>query len=238
MKKIILLIILFYLTNHSEFLYSQKSYIIGTETGYLVPIGELSNRFQPTINFALSFGYQSNPKWIWFAKIEYFEFNKVNYEKQNVKRNILVGSDQKLFTADLNKLDMELKITGFSINAKRRLFEYGIMNSSFDVGFGVFRWIFNRAAYDSIFVDTSSVSGSPKYYTLYKNVPSSNQNDWSGGFQVGIELGVKISENFEFAVSGSYKSVLGELWQALAFDMENVSTFQMLNLSGRIRIRF
>lgn len=237
MKKSLILI-LFFICGINSINAQKKNFVAGLDGNYLLPISELGKRFKAQPGFSGYFGIQTSEKWTWLARVEYFKFDKVNYNSQIIKRTVMVGSDNKVFEASLSKLNMKLEVSGLSLNAKRKIIDFSILQINADAGFGIYRWTFSRGAYDSVFVDTSGNSSSPKYYNLLKNIPGSCQDDWSGGFYLGLEFLFNIFENISISVNANYKAILGELWQALAFDMENVSSMQIFNIGAGIRYKF
>ena len=105
-----------------------------------------------------------------------------------------------------------------------------------NLGFGVFKWSSLREAFDdTLFVKDDSGND---VYADYIKVPELTQGEWSGGLNAGINVGMKIFDPVWFTVGTNFKAVIGELWSALALDLENVSTFQMLEIKAGIKINF
>jgi hypothetical protein len=131
---------------------------------------------------------------------------------------------------------MDLKAFGASIQADYSFFKNSFLESKINVGFGIYKWNFSRGSYtDSLFApDTAGVN---KLQELLK-VPSLDQEDWSGTFNVGLQLDVQIFDPVWFGISANYKNILGELWSTLKLDFENVASMQMIELKATLKARF
>jgi len=217
-------------------IYAQdKPYFFGLGGSYLIPTGSLTLRFSTAGGLNLFYGYKSSDKWEWFGKIEYLNFNKENREKLKIKRNVNLGGSEVVRTFDLPKLETDLKIYGASANSNARLFDYDFLNGVITFGFGIYRWESFRSAYfDTLRVDTMGTT----YDAVILKVPSLKQLDWSGGFDVGMNLSLKIIDPVWFEVNANYKAIIGELWATLDLDLENISVFQMFELRLGLKARF
>jgi hypothetical protein len=227
----------------SQLLLAQSgSHYISAEAGSISPIGTLGDRFKGTVSGSVSFGIQSSEKLTWFAKAEYFKFDDVNRDKMYMSKKVLVGSSYVFYRVPLSDLSMDLTVAGISANAKYNIIKTGFFEGNVEAGFGMYRWTGHRSGLDSVSVDTSSSKNVKKYYNLLKNgvftnVPPSHQQDWSGGFNLGAELVFHISEPVSLTIAGNYKNIIGELWPTLELNIENVSTFQMLECRAGLRVK-
>lgn len=231
MKKIFTLLLLL-----STGLLAQGKLIAGANFSYLAPIGELKNRFSPGYGTSVFFGKEVSAKWSLSGKVEYLIFDKVNEDKMNIKREYLIGTEEKSFSYPIKSLKMDLKAYGASLQADYHLLRGSWYDVKLNLGFGIYRWNFSRGSYtDSLFApDTAGVSKLQEAL----QVPTLDQDDWSGTFNVGAEFGVQIIEPLWFSVSANYKNILGELWSTLKLDFENVASMQMFDLKATIKARF
>jgi hypothetical protein len=230
MKKILLFILFI-----SNLAFAQNEFfIVGGGGGLYSPFGSLSDRFNSTIGFELQAGKRISEKWTWIGKLEYLKFDDVNNETLVLRKEVEVNGSPTSFDIPLGNVDMELEIIGLTANAGYSIFSNEIIDAKFNFGFGLFRWISKRSNYsDSLFVDTSGTGGLKLADVL--NVPAVSQTDWSGGFNIGLDASVKVFEPVWIYVSADYKAVISELYPTLNLNLENVSTFQMLN--GKIGVR-
>lgn len=214
-----------------------RPFIAGAEGSYFTPIGKLGERFQNTAGFSVYAGKQTSDRTTWLGRFEYFKYDQVNKEKMEISQEILVGINKKKFSAKLTQIKMDLEVAGLSVNMKSTIFDAGFMKTSLDLGFGFYRWTFHRQAHDSIMVDSSGTAGVNKFFTLLQSAPPATQQDWSGGFSAGLEMDIAVAGPVWITLAGNYKNIVGELWPALALNMENVSTFQMLDLRAGVRVK-
>jgi hypothetical protein len=234
MKKIFILsffIILFSVPNYSQ----SNVWYTGADFSYFMPIGSLKDRFEPATGYSFVFGKETSQDWIWFGKVEYFNFDKPNYDRLTVKRKFTVDGVEKQLSFPLTKLDMNLEVIGLSVNANINYIRTEIFETNLNFGFGVYKWIGNRRDFiDSLFTKNAADS---TLFVDYIDVPEKQQSDWSGGLNFGIEAAIKIYEPVWFTVGAQYKIVIGELWSALKIDLENVSTFQMGEIRAGLRFK-
>jgi len=233
MKRTILLQILILFSMN---LFAQdKIYFAGESGSYFIPVGSLSYRFKPDGGFSLFAGYKSSESWEWFGKFEYLSFMKENRDKLKLKRNVNLGGSEEILEFDLPKLETDLKIYGLSANANAKILDFDFFKSDLTFGFGIYRWESGRSGYfDTLRVERSGVT----YDAVILKVPPLKQLDWSGGFNVGINLSTKIIDPIWFEVNANYKAVIGELWATLDLDLENVSVFQMYEIRAGLKARF
>lgn len=240
MKKFTITIILLL----TSLINAQKlNFVAAVDGNYYLPIGTLSERFDPTYGIAVSFGKEVSKDWTWTGKIEYFKFDKVNSNKLKVNKKIPVGSNTENFEIPINDLKTSLEIVGLSANAAYKAIEIGDFRTDITFGFGVYRWYSPREKYElyfeqntkSFYRDTAGISGS---FNNILNVPSITQSDWSGGFNFGLNFNYTVLDKLSFYAGAEYKAVLGELWQALALNLENIAGFQMLNFKAGVSYKF
>ncbi|MBN8544811.1 MAG: hypothetical protein J0L60_01655 [Ignavibacteria bacterium] len=231
MKKIFTILLLL-----STGLLAQGKYFAGAGYSYLTPVGELKNRFSPGYGASVFFGKDMSAKWTLSGKLEYLVFDKINEDKMNIKREYLIGTQNKSFSYPIKSLKMDLKAYGASFQADYHIFRDTWYDVKLNLGFGIYKWNFSRGSYsDSLFApDTAGVSKLQEAL----QVPTLDQDDWSGTFNVGAEFGVQIVDPLWFSISAGYKNILGELWSTLKLDFENVASMQMIDIKATLRARF
>lgn len=217
-------------------LVAQGKWSAGAGASYLIPVGELMNRFSPGYGASAFFTKEVSQKWSWSGKIEYIVFDKLNEDKMFINREYLIGTQEQKFTYPIKSLKMDLKAYGASVQADYYLLRESWYETKLNLGFGIYRWQFSRGSYsDSLFApDTAGVNKLQESLS----VPSLDQEDWSGTFNAGIEIGVQVIDPVWFSVSANYKNILGELWSTLKLDFENVASLQMIELKANLRARF
>lgn len=220
----------------SNFIIAQeKINSFGLGGSYLIPTGTLASRFKPAGGIDFFYGYRSSERWEWFGKLEFINFNKENREKLKIKRNVNVGGGEVTKTFDLPKLETYLKIYGASVNANSKILDYGFFKSDLTFGFGIYRWESFRSSYfDTLRIDTLGNT----YDAVILKVPALKQLDWSGGFNAGMNLAVRIIDPLWFIINANYKAVIGELWATLDLDLENISVFQMYEIRVGLVAKF
>lgn len=230
-----LIIICFLLISQSVF--SQKKFIAGADFNSLFPIGSLSDRFEKTFSGSVYFGQQTSERWTWTGRFEIFQYADLNMEKMFKKIEVSNAGVTKSYKVQLDKMRMNLSVGGLIVEGKYRLIEVDKFSSSINLGFGIYHWKFKRYAYnDSIFVDTSGTGNFMNVENL--NVPKLIQIDWSGGFNLGLDLVYEFYQPLSIVFSANYKLLVAELWPILRLNLENVSGLQMLDLRAGLRVKF
>ncbi|MGE5621314.1 MAG: hypothetical protein ACM3U0_01940 [archaeon] len=238
MKKSFLLLFLILCCGISLSRAQVKPLIIGAEGAYYMPVGKLNERFKPTAGGAFYLGFQTGERWTWLGKAEYFKMDKVNPDRLSLMREVTLEGSGRSVRFPMEKLKMKLEIAGLSLDTKYNLLSMDFFQANIDAGFGFYRWSFHRNALDSLSADVALSSGGTRtvYYSMKKALAVSQQ-DWSGGFNAGLELILTPFEPLSFSFTAAYKNIVGELYPALELDMENISTFQMFDLKAGIRIK-
>lgn len=232
-------IILFHLLSTILFMNTvsaqSNSFVAGANSSILFPIGSLSNRFFSTFGGSAFFGKQMNNNWTWCGKLEYFSFEKENSDKLFLTRKFVINEKENTYKLPLPKLSMDLKIAGLSAVANYNIIGTNFFTTDLTFGFGIYYWESTRSSYyDTLRIDTSGGF----IDAVILNVPAITQQDWSGGFNLGLDVDVKIVDPIWLNFGANYKVVIGELWAALNLDLENVSTFQMFDLRFGIKAKF
>jgi hypothetical protein len=233
--KIVLLLLLI-----APFIFAQeKSFTIGANASLMVPVGTLSKRFLAAPGATLYFSVKrGNPEW--GGSLEYFKYDRENTGKLFIKRSVPVDTvsgvpREETFQIGLPKLSMFVEVIGAAVNAKYELLNTGILSTSIGFGAGIYHWKAERSEYyDTMNVQTSR---GPKVADVLR-VPKLGQDDWSGGFNLGADVGFRVFDPVTLNVGARYKLIVGELWPTLALDLENVSTFQMIDLRAGLSVDF
>lgn len=229
-----LIFILFLLTGYNA--KAQDSYIFGANGSYYIPFGSLAERFKPTAGGSFYFGKETSESWAWTGRAEYFKFDKGNTDELFITRKLTVNGVEGDYKMPLPALTVSMEVAGVSAQAEFDIVETNFLNLKGTFAFGLYRWFYQRSAYyDSLFVDTSGTGGMMLGEIL--DVPASSQTDWSGGFDFGLDVNVNVYGPVWINLGGRYKAVIGEVWPALDLDLENISTFQMFDVRGGIRIK-
>lgn len=214
-----------------------KPLIFGAEGAYFNPVGKLHERFNPTNGGAVYAGIQTSEKWKWLCRAEYFKFDKLNDDKLQIMRKLAIDGSEQNVKFPLQGLVMNLDVAGITLDAKYCLIRAGIFEASLDAGFGIYKWKFVREKYDTVKTSITGLNSALQSVSYAINGIRTSQEDISGGFNAGLELVISPMEYFSVTVAGAYRNIIGELYPALEFDMENVSTFQMLDLRAGIRLK-
>jgi hypothetical protein len=234
MKKLLTIVFIVLLNTIA---FSQNKFVVGVEGNYYSPLGTLSSWFEPTSGGSIEFGQDVSEAWTWTGKFQYYKFNKGNKDEFFLNSVVEVGDEKQTFKIPLPDLEVELEIFGLSANANYHFIQNDYVYSDMQFGFGIYRWFSTRGEYyDSLYVDTTAAGGRKLAEVL--EVPQIKQKDWSGGFDFGLEVGTHIFKPVSFYAGANYKVVIGEIWQALAINMENISSFQMLNIRLGVRYKF
>lgn len=234
MKKIIITSILFLIS--FQFSNAQDKYFIGAEASYIIPLGTLADRYAPGYGLSVTAGEVTNSSWNWSGRFEYIRFSKENEEQLNVRRRYTIGGVQKDIGIPLKSLVMDLKAFGLTANLTYDFLDFSFVKAQASVGFGIYRWENLRGTVkDSLFADTSGTG--VHSFVEYLSVPENKQMDWSGGFYAGLKFDIPVYEPAGIIISSQYKGIIGELWPALALDLENVSVFQLLDTKVTVYIK-
>lgn len=123
---------------------------------------------------------------------------------------------EKLFYKDL---ELVLDLYGVCAQANYALIQkVATFRPFLTGGAGFYRWFARRCSYP----------------LEERIVPGRDQNDWSGGFNVGFGMNLFCGQHLALSLNCRYQFIIGELWPALALRLENVSGFQ--SLSGGLGI--
>ncbi len=76
------------------------------------------------------------------------------------------------------------------------------------------------------------------YDAVILKVPALKQLDWSGGFNLGLQLSSRIIEPIWLELTTNYKAIIGELWATLDLDLDNISVFQMYEVKLSLKAMF
>ncbi|MCX6137740.1 MAG: hypothetical protein NTV54_09630 [Ignavibacteriales bacterium] len=208
--------------------------IVGAGTVYQLPLGTLHSRFLGSFGGMVYAGAEVSPRWTWLGKFEYVEFSSLNTSALMKTATLGQGTDAQKYKVPLPKLTMNFKTTSLTAEAQLNLFRGASVQSNAVFGFGFTNWVYTRGAYnDSLFVDSAATGRMIKVAGLA--VPANRQEDWSGTFNLGLDVSVKIVDPVWFFVGADYKLIVGELWQTLDLDLENVAGMQFFSIRAGLR---
>jgi hypothetical protein len=230
---VLLAIALFARENNAQ----SSKFSAGVEGSYLSPIGTLADRWKATPGGSIYFGVQTSNKWTWGGKIEYFKYSDQNTDKLFISSTQTVNSKSYTYTVPVTGLSQRLEIFGLAADAKYNIIRNKIIEANVDVEFGIYNWTYKRNGHDSLNFN-ATINDTVYRFTAFSNMVANSQTDWSGGFSIGLEAVVKVFDPVEITLAGSYKNIVGELWPAMIYNMQNVSTFQMYDCKAGIRIIF
>ncbi len=215
---------------------AQNHYVFGANGSYYIPFGSLADRFKPATGGSFYFGKETSEVWTWLGRAEYFKFDKKNTDKLFLKRKLKVNGIESDYEIPLPDLKLSLEVAGVSAAAEFKILETNYLNVKGTFGFGITRWLYTRSAYyDSLYIDTTGAGDMKLAQVL--NVPANSQVDWSGAFDFGVDLNVKVYDPIWINAGARYKVIVGEIWPALDLDFENISTFQMFDIRAGVRIK-
>ena len=208
---------------------------VGAAADYHIPIGGLGDRFLPAWGGTVRIGIPTGTSARWSAVFEYAKFDRLNSEKLSLLRTVDVGGGTRTFEFPLGDLDMTLELVGASADVRFRIVDAEYLRADIGLGFGMFRWSGFRGAYqDSLFADTTG-TGTQDLIAVV-NVPALSQQDWSGGFSAGVDVDVPVVSPVTLWAGARFKLIAGELWPSLDLDLENVSTFQLIDIKIGLRV--
>ncbi len=220
----------------SQLLMSQENpVIIGANVVFDLPVGTLGDHFKGAAGGMIYAGKQISESWTWVGKFEYFELSDLNSSKLYKTIELQNNGTQQKYKFPLTKLRMKLKAAGLTAEARLNIIRSSLIETNLTLGFGFYYWENNRQPYsDSLFADTSGTGQKILLNALV--VPGNTQTDWSGGVNLGFDFSIKIIEPVWINIGADYKLIVGEIWPALALDLENVSGMQFFSFRAGLKI--
>jgi hypothetical protein len=211
--------------------------IAGAATVYNLPIGTLHDRFQGGFGGMVYAGAEVSDRWTWIGKFEYFELTSLNTDA--LKKNVTLGTGTSAehYAVPLPKLTMKFTAASLSAEALLTLMRSSTVESHAVLGFGFTKWVNARGEYyDSLFVDSAATGNRVKAADIV--VPANRQEDWNGTLSLGFGGAVKIVDPVWLTAGVDYKIIVGELWQTLDLDLENVAGLQFVSIRMGVRAEF
>jgi hypothetical protein len=204
----------------------RSPYVVGVEAGVALPLGSLSDRVTTGWSRAIVVQPPSEDEPRWGVRLEMLSFTKGNADALVLKRKKEIAGVEQVFSLPLTGLEVSVEATGILATGAVPLLKGEFIEAEGAFGFGFYRWESVRGAFrDTLIADSL---GTPVRLAIL-NVPENRQQEWSGGFELGADIRVLVAEPVWFSLGVRYKLIIGELWPALALDMENVSGMQMLD---------
>jgi hypothetical protein len=161
-------------------------------------------------------------------------FTEGNADALVLKRKKEIAGVERVFELPLTGLDVKVQAVGLLATGTVPVFQGEFVEADGSFGFGFYRWTSLRGAFrDTLTADSL---GTPVRLAIL-NVPQNRQQEWSGGIEVGTDLRVRAFEPVWLSLGVRYKLIIGELWPALALDMENVSGLQMFDVRLGVHAR-
>lgn len=202
--------------------YCQKTdnWTVSVAGSYLFPTGSFGSQFAGAPSYRLKVGRYTDIDFLWELRLEGVHFDRTNSEA-------------------LNSLvrDLSLRLDFYGGAAEGTYFFEGLESSlrPFIAGSaGMYRWFYKRGSHYAVGKDAV---GSSRLDTTHF-LDEFQQSDWSAGFTVGAGVGVDAATNLELYVDARYGIIIGEIWQALSLELENVSGMQMASVTFGIRYDF
>lgn len=203
--------------------------VVGAGVVYELPVGSLHTRFLGTTGGMLFAGSEVSSNLTWVGSFRYSKFTQLHTDALKKSVTVGQGTGARQFMLPLPKLTMDLTTAGLTAEAHWGMLRSDIVDVNGIVGFGFTHWVHNRGAYiDSLFVDDAAGGLPVKVAALA--VPALRQEDWSGTMELGFEVTGTVVGPLRYAVGADYKLIVGELWQSLDLDMENVAGMQFVVL--------
>ena len=214
--KIVFILTLLTLLNHlTHSTYAQEVGQLGISLNgtYSQPIGGLSNWFQASPNYGISFGQQYNQKWFIEGVVEFSRYDREN----------LSGYAR-------GKLDLLLEHYSVMVSGNYELMRSNFLKPYFSLAAGIFQW---KGVRGEIQEDVSVIPVVP--YVEEKKLQEIN---W--GFRSGLGMEVRFLPNLSLDLLAYYRFIVGDLWPTLQpnIELEGVSGFQTLNLAVAFRYYF
>jgi len=210
------------------------SVIAGAGAVYNLPVGSLHNRYRGAMGGMVYVGAEVSPEWTWVGKFEYVELTTPNTDALRKVVTLGQGTAAERYTVPLPGLAMKLTAASLTAEAMLNLHRSAGMQAHAVVGFGFTNWVNTRGAYYGTLVVDSAGTGN-RVKALELAVPENRQEDWSGTLNVGIGGAVRLVDPLWLTAGVDYKIIVGELWQTLDLDLENVAGMQFL--SARVGVR-
>lgn len=182
---------------------------------YAQPSGTLNSFFKASEIYGFELGQFTQEDLLWELKLEVIKFDKPNLNKLNPL---------------INDISLNLDIYGASAQATYYPFDVTNWWRPYITGsLGVYRWYYKRGGHYAI-GEANSIDT-----THYVN--PFNLSDWSAGFSLGGGIDFKVIYNLTVYTDIRYNIIVGEIWQTLSLDLDNVSSMQMGTFNIGIRYR-
>lgn len=180
---------------------------------YALPLGSLTNWFNPATGGAIALGQQYNENWYIEGLLEYIRFD-----------------DENLSGYAAGRLELQLELTGLLVSGRYHLARGGMLRPYVNLAAGLYYW---KGVRGEIAAD-SDVQPAVPY------IPRRTLEEFNAGFRGGFGVESRLSANLSLDLLLAYRFVVGELWPTLQpnIDLEGVSGLQSVNLGVGVRWLF
>ena len=192
---------LIFLLAGCSLLYAGEQWHMALQYQYSMPSGALQAWFSPsTKSYAFAIGYGDPDTWNYNIRIESMLLDKPNTDKLTYK-----------------DLHLRMEILSAALEGRYTVIPSSLFRPYLLWEAGLYRWFAERGSYT---IDDPATGGEVL-------VPERNQSEWSWGFSAGLGTDVFVLDQLAVGINLKYRLIVGELWPALALELENVSVFQL-----------
>lgn len=180
---------------------------------YALPVGSLTNWFNPATGGSIALGQQYNENWFIEGLLEYTRFD-----------------DENLNGYADGRLELQLELTGLLVSGRYHFGRPGLLRPYFNLAAGLYYW---KGIRGEIAAD-GNVQPAVPY------IPRRTLEEFNAGFRGGFGLESRLSSSLSLDLLLAYRFVVGELWPTLQpnIDLEGVSGLQSLHLGVGVRWYF
>ncbi len=177
------------------------------------PVGGLSDWFKPSVNYGLSLGQQYNESWYLEGVLEYGLFE-----------------DENLSGYIDGKVDLSLEQVGILFNSRYTLARIGVMKPYLNLGAGIYKW---KGIRGEIAADSTVTPAVP-------HIDKKELSETNWAFRTGLGCEFAVTQKISFDLTLFYRFIVGDLYPMMQpnLELDAVSGFQTLNISGAVRYYF
>lgn len=189
---------------------SEGQWGISASGAYSMPIGSLSDWFNPAGNYSVAIGQQSNQNWFIEGLVEYSKFDSEN----------LSGYPS-------GKVDLSLEHIAFWASGRFWLGSESAIRPYFHLAGGVLYW---KGVRGEIPADDTISPALPF-------IPKRTLEEWNWGARTGVGVQLLFGNSLALDAMLNYRFIVGELWPTLQppIELDGVSGLQTLNFALGLR---